>query len=172
MTDKSLIARAASGDDRIREIIYEKYYHHVYRYCVYRTGSLHDAEDLAQETFLRLYRYTDLQHKNTKAYVLKVACNVCNSYFAGRGADQPLDESIPAGMEVDEEQQAVRRAVAALPDDMRQVIILYYYNDLKLSHIAEILSVPLSTVKTRLRRGRQKLKQILIQEGSVKVASL
>ena len=43
MTDKSLIARAAGGDNRIREIIYEKYYHHVYRYCVYRTGSLHDA---------------------------------------------------------------------------------------------------------------------------------
>lgn len=165
MKDTSLVARAADGDDRIREIIYEKYYDHVYRYCVYRTGSLHDAQDLAQETFLRLYRYTDLQHKNTKAYVLKVASNVCNNYFGTRPADAPLDDSIPAGMEIDETQQAVRRAIAALPDEARQVVILYYYNNLKLTHIAEILAIPLSTVKTRLRRGRQKLKQILIQEG-------
>ena len=165
MKGTGMITRAAGGDDRIRKIIYEKYYDHVYRYCVYRTGSLYDAQDLAQETFLRLYRYTDLEQKNTKAYVLKVASNLCNDHLSGRTDNAPLDDSIPAGVEIDDTQQSVRRAVAALPDETRQVIILHYFNGLRLSRIAEIMSIPLSTVKTRLRRGRQKLKQILIQEG-------
>ena len=165
MTDKNAIARADGEDDRIRAMIYDKYYDHVYRYCVYRTGSLYDAQDLTQETFLRLYRYADLQQKNTKAYVLKVAANLCNDHLSGRTDNAPLDDSIPAGVEIDQTQQAVRRAVAALPDEIRQVIILHYFNGLRLARIAEILSIPLSTAKTRLRRGRQKLKQILIQEG-------
>lgn len=165
MTAKGLIAKGIAGDSDARAAVYQKYYGDVYRYCVYRTVSLYDAEDAAQETFLRLYRYSDIQIKNPKAYILKVASNVCSYYFRHHSSTCELDESIPAHMEVDEDQQAVRRAIAALPDDAREIIILYYYNDLKLSHIAEILSLPLSTVKSRLVRGRLKLKQILIQEG-------
>ena len=165
MTAKKLIEQGMGGDSDARAAIYQKYYGDVYRYCLYRVGSLYDAEDLAQDTFLRLYRYSDIRINNLKAYILKVASNACNDYFRSHSPDAELDESIPAHMEVDEDRQTVRRAIAALPDDAREVIILYYYNDLKLTRIAKMLSLPLSTVKSRLARGRMKLKQILIQEG-------
>lgn len=165
MTAKSLIAKSIAGDSDARAAIYQRYYGDVYRYCVYRTGSLYDGEDMAQETFLRLYRYSDVQISNPKAYVLRIASNVCTDYFRARGNTCELDESIPADAEVTEDSETVRRAIAALPDDAREIIILHYYNGLKLTHIAKMLSLPLSTVKSRLVRGRLKLKQILIQEG-------
>ncbi len=165
MTAKNIIQKGIAGDRDARAAIYEKYYGDVYRYCVYRTGSLYDGEDMAQETFLRLYKYSDIQLTNPKAYILKVASNVCSDHLRSRPSDSELDERIPADAEPDEDRLAVRRAIASLPDDAREVIILYYYNGLKLIHISKLLSLPLSTVKSRLVRGRLKLKQILIQEG-------
>ncbi|MBQ9079700.1 MAG: RNA polymerase sigma factor [Clostridia bacterium] len=166
MTDKRMVVRARDGDSKTREALYKKYYGDVYRYCVYRVGSLYDAEDLTQDAFLRFYRYSDADIKNVKAYILKIASNVCSDHLAGRRDSIELDESIPADAEpLNDSQQEVRRAIAALTDEQRQVVILYYYNGLRLARIAEILDVPLSTVKTRLSRARLKLKQLLIQAG-------
>ena len=167
MTSKNLIASARRGDDRAQAALYEKYYGDVYRYCAYRVGSLHYAEDLAQDTFLRFFRYNgDTQLKNTKAYILKIASNVCTAYLAGHSNTVELGDSIPATYDdMTDDQMAVRRAISALPDEYREVIILYYYNNLRTSKIAQMMNIPVSTVKTRLARAREKLKTLLIKEG-------
>lgn len=167
MTSKNLIASAQRGDDRAQAALYEKYYADVYRYCAYRVGSLHYAEDLTQDTFLRFFRYHgDTQLKNIKAYILKIASNVCTSHLSHHQSTVELGESTAAIYDdVTDDQMAVRRAISALPDEYREVIILYYYNNLRTSKIAQMQSVPVSTVKTRLSRAREKLKTLLIKEG-------
>ncbi len=78
MSSRKTVVRAREGDRDAMERLYREYYNDVYRYCVYRCGDLHVGEDLAQETFLRLLRYSDglEQLKKPKAYIIKVACNV------------------------------------------------------------------------------------------------
>ena len=169
MTQKTKVALAREGDVNAREAIYRKYYGDVYRYCVYRCGDIHLGEDLAQETFLRLYRYKDISESDVsvKAYIMKVACNVCNSHASSYVPTAPLDrtarsDDVPL---LTPEQESVRYAIASLSEDQRQVIVLYYFNSLRLAEIARILELPLPTVKSRMRRGREQLKKILIQEG-------
>lgn len=60
-----------------------------------------------------------------------------------------------------EERGEITKAVLKLPVKYREVLLLYYYEDLQVSEVAEFLQVPVSTVKTRLQRGREKLKQLL-----------
>ena len=167
MTSKNLIASAQRGNDRAQTALYEKYYGDVYRYCAYRVGSLHYAEDLAQDTFLRFFRYNgDTQLKNVKAYILKIASNVCTSHLSTHPNTVELGDSIPDTYDdMTDDQVAVRRAISALPDEYREVIILYYYNNMNTSKIAQMQNIPVSTVKTRLSRAREKLKTLLIKEG-------
>ena len=167
MTSKNLIASAQRGNDRAQTALYEKYYGDVYRYCAYRVGSLHYAEDLAQDTFLRFFRYNgDTQLKNVKAYILKIASNVRTSHLSTHANTVELGDSIPDTYDdMTDDQVAVRRAISALPDEYREVIILYYYNNLRTPNIAQMQNVPVSTVKTRLARAREKLKTLLIKEG-------
>ncbi|MDD7675932.1 MAG: sigma-70 family RNA polymerase sigma factor [Eubacteriales bacterium] len=169
MTEKNTVALAREGNIDARELLYRKYYGDVYRYCVYRCGDIHTGEDLTQEVFLRFFRYTaePRAFDNAKAYIIKIACHVCTDYMASHTPVSPLADDFTdrATERLTEGQMAVRRAIAALGDDQRQVIILYYYNNIRINRIAEILETPCSTVKSRLRRGRERLKQILIQEG-------
>lgn len=168
MTEKTMISRVRDGDTDVRDELAEKYYGDVYRYCVYRTGSVRDAEDLTQETFLRLYRYFEgySEMQKFKSYLLTIASNVCKDYLSGRHLTAVLDETLAeSDPQISDDKMAVRRAVASLPDDQREVIVLYYFNGMKVGDIAQTLGIPLSTVKTRMARGRNKLKQLLIQEG-------
>lgn len=170
MSLQTKVALARDGNNEAKEYIYRRFYGDVYRYCVYRCGNIHTGEDLAQEVFLRIFRYKDTAapDKNLKSYVLRTACNVCNSYSAAAAPPLPLDDTLLPGDSVpplSAEQEAVRCAVLKLDDISRQIVILYYFNGLRTPQISEILRLPLSTVKTRLRRARERLKQILIQEG-------
>lgn len=167
MAFNNLLVSAQRGDSGAQAALYEKYYGDVYRYCAYRVGSLHYAEDLAQDTFLRFFRYNgDTQLKNAKAYILKIASNVCTSHLSTHLSTVELGDSIPDTYDdMTDDQAAVRRAISALPDEYREVIILYYYNNLRTSKIAQMQNVPVATVKTRLARAREKLKTLLIKEG-------
>lgn len=169
MSSRKTVVRAREGDRDAMERLYREYYNDVYRYCVYRCGDLHVGEDLAQETFLRLLKYGDglEQLKKPKAYIIKVACNVCSS--AAASAPPPL-EPLPEGLAAQstygsDSRERVRHAVSQLGDDQRQVIIMFYFNDLRIADIARILDLPQSTVKSRLRRAREQLKLLLIKEG-------
>lgn len=168
MTDKVTVRRIRNGESDKKDELAEKYYPDVYRYCVYRTGSMLDAEDLTQETFLRLFRYFDSydEMQKIKSYILTIASHICTDYLTRHQSNAVLDENIAsAGLDISTDKMLVRRAVASLPDDMREAVVLYYYNGMKIREIADLLKIPLSTVKTRLSRGRSRLKQHLITAG-------
>lgn len=136
-------------------------------YAILRNS--HDAEDAAQETFLKLYRNgTWNEMENERAFLARAAWRVAVDRIP-RAQIEPPEEAEPASTEPDPEQQAiaadwnamVHRMVDALPEELRQPLALSAVDGLNSREVAAILGLPEGTVRTRLMRARQMLKQKL-----------
>lgn len=179
MQDSELIKRIRQGERALFGELADKYYDDIYRYCYYQTGDEHAAWDCAQETFYHLMRFLDsyTERGQFKAYLLRIALNVCRDYFRRNGRnDVPYTDlgdiaspeaSLRQPSSENETVNAVliQSALNALPESQREAAVLFYYYGYKQREIARITGVPLSTVKTRLRAGTEKLKERLQRDG-------
>jgi RNA polymerase sigma factor (sigma-70 family) len=175
VTDGQLIRRIQAGDAGSFQVLIEKYYDEVFGFCCYRTGDREAAYDCTQETFLKVTKYIwNYQEQNKfKGYLFSIARNVCNDYFRGKHPEYPSDD----GMENVADQKdftgnsetawVLQEALHKLPPFQREVIVLKYYHGFKIKEIADQLSIPMATAKSRLRQGMIKLKGILEQGGSL-----
>ncbi len=138
----------------------------VYRLAYARTGSRADAEDVMQEVFLRLVKagpdFDSEEH--AKAWLLRVASNCANDLFRlpWRRREEPLDENLSAPERPEE--GSVTQAVLSLPARYRILIHLYYYEGYSVAEIARILGRSEGTVKSRLFRARDLLRNQLREE--------
>ena len=137
----------------------------VWRLALTKTKSHDDAEDIFQEVFLRLARnnkpFETEEHR--KAWLIRVTVNCCNSHFVAPWrrnvcslGDVEL-EDVPDERE-DDGQIDVYAEVMRLPENMREVILLFYFEGLSVREIAEAVGTTEVNVKKRLQRARQKLK--------------
>jgi RNA polymerase sigma-70 factor (ECF subfamily) len=144
------------------DVVMTIYSNMVYRLALIQTKNKADAEDVFQEVFLRYVRSkTHFQsEEHRKAWLLKVTMNCSRKllYSAWFRHTVPLNEDIK--FETKDEGD-VLQAVLDLPLKYRNAIYLFYYSDLTLKEIGEILSLNTSTVKTHLFRAKQILKQKL-----------
>lgn len=151
-------------DDQEAQRLVDAYGDAVYRLAYARTGNRSDAEDITQETFLRLVRAapTFREEAHRKAWLLRVAANCANdlhrSPWRRRVVSIEEGTQLPAPTEVTEP-GSILEAVAALPEKYRTVIHLYYYEDLSAAEIAQALGVRAETVNTRLSRARTMLRK-------------
>lgn len=126
------------------------------------------AEDAVQETFLRAFRHQDdFQGKSSvKTWITRIAINVCKDMLTDpwarhrSGEDLP-DEATPEPSFSSEDRYVISGKIANLPPKYKEVILLHYYQELKLSEIAEILGESEATIKTRLKRARDMLRSEL-----------
>lgn len=148
-------------------------------YMERRLRNRNQAEDVVQEAFLRLYR--QLQGKTAPdhipAWLFKVAENLCRDYWRsaaynremaikGNGSEQQDDSNQPEEVfEQWESRTEMDRLLLELPESQRQMVILRFYKDLKLSEIAEQLDCPLGTVKSRLFHALRFLKNQIEEKG-------
>ena len=138
----------------------------VYRLAYARTGCQADAEDVMQEVFLRLVKagpdFDSEEH--AKAWLLRVASNCANDLFRlpWRRREEPLDENLSAPERPEE--GSVTQAVLSLPARYRIPIHLYYYEGYSVAEIARILGRSEGTVKSRLFRARDLLRNQLREE--------
>lgn len=146
-------------DEQEMERVARTYGPDLYRLAYARTGSHADAQDVMQETLLRLVRSnpTFESENHCKAWLLRVAANCVGDVFRSpwRHA-QPLSESLPAPERPEE--GGVLEAVLALPPRYRLPVHLFYYEGLSVAEIADILGKSESVVKTRLFRARGMLR--------------
>ena len=135
----------------------------VYRLALARTASVHDAEDIFQEVFLRYFRHEDSfqSDEHRKAWLIHCTINRCKSLMVSpwRKRTVPLETAEEVGVEDD--YREVYSAVLSLPAKYRTVIHLHYFEGLSVTEMAQMLHVPEGTVKSQLSRGRALLRDLL-----------
>ncbi len=145
-----------------------------YNLARWLTRNDHDAQDVAQEAVLRAYRFFDGLRGEAKPWLLTIVRNSCFTWLQANrpagtvGFDEGIAEILPAdddGPEVQAARNCDRRmlnaAIAALPVQFREVLILRELEDLSYKDIARIADVPIGTVMSRLARARRLLAQSL-----------
>ncbi len=137
-------------------------------YMYLRDWSL--AEDAVQETFLKVYRALPRFREgcSLKTWMLKIAVNTCRDMLRSAWARHHDRNVIPEALEIpagekklDDEAEALGQAVLALPVRYKDVILLYYYQDMNQEEIAGVLKTSASTVSRRLRQAEEKLRNVL-----------
>lgn len=142
------------------------------RLAYYYVKNRQAAEDIVQEVFIKLYHHPDKYEERgeLQAFLYKMTANKSKDYLRSWSYRkvQLQNKIFPSDskMEVDElvrkeEETIIGDAILELPLKQREVLIYFYFNEMKIKAIANILSIPESTVKTRLRRGKELLKNKL-----------
>lgn len=139
----------------------------VYRIAIVQMKSKSDADDIFQETFLRLVKYKDTieGEEHLKAWLIRVTINCCNKHFNStwkkKTTSLEYENGVEETYEMEEQDETVLRAVKELPESYRSVIHLFYYEEYSVKEIARILEQSESTIKTRLSRARDILRKQL-----------
>ena len=171
------------GERAAFEALFEKYNRPVFHFCFRFLGNSHDAEDIAQDTFIQLYKAASQYEPRSKfsTWLYTIAKNLClNRLRLGirETCDNPnatedeesyrlkdkIDSSDPGPhqqMEQKELSSAVQKAVLALPESLRLPLILRRYQELSYNEIAEVMEISVTAVKLRLHRAKPLLAQKL-----------
>ncbi len=173
-TDRELVTRTRGGDTEAYGEIVERYQGSVFNVCLRMLGDRYEAEDLAQDSFIRAYQRLESYdvERPFGPWIRTVATNLClNHLNRRRGIQLPLDDerdqpvSGQPGperrLEMQELAQRMRRAIGEMPPHYRAVIELRHYQELSYAEISKALDLPLSDVKSHLYRARRKLATLL-----------
>lgn len=181
MDDEALAVRAAQGDERAFAELVERHLSGVYSFCVRYVGDPHEAEDLAQETFFKAWR--GLAKYNSKAarfktWLMRIARNSAVDFLRKKkavpfssfdtGDGNALVESLADDAALAEEtlaqahdERELAAALRELAPAYREVLILYYGDDLTFEEVAAALNTSVNTVKSRHRRAILLLRKAL-----------
>ena len=142
------------------ETVVQKYAKMVYKLAYARTGSKSDADDIFQEAFLRYIRYGKgfENDEHEKAWLIRVTINCCNDLYRNRSIRKE-EVLFAESMIMNDSDQEVKDLLLALPEKYRTVLHLHYFEDMRISDIAELLELSDSAVKMQLSRARTMLKE-------------
>ncbi len=186
--DQTLVAKVLSGDQQAFADLVESYQQHVYNLTYRMLNNVGEAEDAAQETFLRAYQHLDRYdpERSFKTWILSIASNHCIDRIRKRRMTLlSIDEPLPPHPELvskttgpeesllmDERNALIQDLLEELPNDYRAAVILRYWYDMSYTEIAETLETTESAIKSRLFRARQTLAEKLDGEntGHFKIA--
>ncbi len=172
--EQELVARVARGDEQAFLSLYDRHASHIYGLALYIVHDPMLAEEITQDTFLKLWSRARLYLADRGpliAWLLTIARRQALDRLRFEARRPPLSEAedpelvwdrLPEpGVDAEEARwRSMHLAVQSLPSDQRQVIELAYYQNLSQSEIAEMLGWPLGTVKTRLRAGMEHLRRV------------
>ncbi|MEK4145673.1 RNA polymerase sigma factor SigW [Robertmurraya sp. FSL W8-0741] len=179
---KKRIKQVLKGDQNAYAEIVEIYKDKVFQLCFRMLGNRHEAEDMAQEAFIRAYVNIASFNIDLKfsTWLYRIATNLCIDRIRKKKPDFYLDaevsgtdgltmySQVPSDSALPEEEvesielhETIQREIAKLPEKYRSVIVLKYIEELSLNEISKILDMPLGTVKTRIHRGREALRHQL-----------
>ena len=167
---KALIEAFQAGDEFAFVSLYNHYKSPVYGFCVKMLGDRSAAQDVMQETFLRVYENRDrlVKTNSFKSWVFTIARNQCLNYLRRHKRQVSIDDTVvkatlrvgqgqEAHLEKSEQIALVNEYLRMLSDDYREVLILREYQNLSYEEIAAVTRSTLSAVKSRLFKARRKL---------------
>ena len=176
------VKQVLKGDQNAYADIVTLYQNNLYQVCYRMLGNKEEAEDAAQEAFIKAYinLHTYDQKRKFSTWLYRIGTNLCIDRIRKKKPDYYLDAEVPGTEGLDmysqlavdellpeeelermELQERIQYEISRLPDKYRAVIILKYIEELPLQEISDILDIPLGTVKTRVHRGREALRKQL-----------
>lgn len=166
-TADNLILSVARGDMKALETLYNAMYREIYGYLLSMLGNEQTAEDLAQDTFLRVYKYAPkfVPAGCGKSWVYKIAGRLALTHFRNNGGGYAeLSEHMASEVNAEERalnSQILAEAMQKISEEERQIISLHAISGFTLGEIARILDKPLGTVKWKHAEAIKKLRNIL-----------
>lgn len=184
-SDNQLVSRVKRGDKRAFDLLVLRYQQRLFSLISRYVRDRDEIQDIAQEAFIRAYRALPEFREESQFYtwLYRIAVNTAKNYLAARGRRPPnvdvdVDEtenydgtSILQDHDSPEEhyfgnelQSVVMQAIQELPDDLRQALMLREFDGLSYEEIADVMSCPVGTVRSRIFRAREAVdKQVQIQ---------
>jgi RNA polymerase sigma-70 factor, ECF subfamily len=177
-SDETLVLRLRGGEPAAGETLVKRYHQPLMRYLQRLTNDDHAAEELHQQTWVSVLDHLekfDAQASGSggfKAWLFRIATNKANDLWRSRGRERTAKEGLKLiteqaaphasfRMEGTEQEQKLKRAIDALPENQKQVLLLRYYGNLKFVEIAQMLGCPLNTALGRMHKAMLKLKQMM-----------
>lgn len=182
--DTLLIRRAQKGDPQAFEALMAPHERKLYALCLRMLGNREDALDCTQDAMLRIWRalHTYRKQASFATWAYRIATNACLDLLRKKKVRPamsldmltetgflPADsaEGPEAMAEASARKQALEKGIALLPEDLRAALVLRDMQGFSYEEIAEILSVPMGTVKSRINRARDKLRHTLYPDGEL-----
>jgi RNA polymerase sigma-70 factor (ECF subfamily) len=173
--DDDVVRRVLSGDREAYRALVAKYGTRVFSFCRSRMGSEEEARDAAQDVFIRAYSSLSgfNQSESFASWLFAIAANHVRTKFRLIGSDRKKREAASIELAVSApkdpaedaersmEAERLRRAVSALPVDLKGSVELYYFGELSVAETARVLGVGEEAVKSRLFRARKVLRNSL-----------
>ena len=184
LNDNELMRLTVGGKQEAFAELVHRYMNPLYNLACKLTGSSSEAEDIVQHTFIRAYNHLPKSNLELpfKPWIFQICVNLCKNFakkkkllvFSELEEISPeeevtrFEENIKDQSDTPKEllqkkelQQTVRSAIAKLPEKYQIVIELYFIEDMSYEEIAESLRIPINTIRTHLKRAKEKLTHIL-----------
>jgi RNA polymerase sigma-70 factor (ECF subfamily) len=179
LTDAEVVERVRRGQTRLFAELVARYQGPVFGMAARFVRSRGEAEDVAQEAFLRAYRGLAgfKGEARFSTWLYRITWNLCADWLRRHrrsGAEHSIEDAadladgrmdLERGLLAEEERRKVNETLDSLDEKYRSVIVLLYYQKLSYEEIASVLEVPLKTVETRLYRARRILRERLERQG-------
>lgn len=154
--------------DECFDVAIKKYGDMVYRIAVNQMKNASDADDVFQEVFIKWIQHHDEfeNDEHEKAWLIRVTVNQCktvlkSSWYSKTSEFGEEIENVMSYTDEIEEENGLSEILKKIPEKYRMVIHLFYYEELSVSEISQVLKEKESTIRTQLTRGRRKLKELL-----------
>jgi RNA polymerase sigma-70 factor (ECF subfamily) len=177
-SEETLVAACLRKESQAFTDFIQRFHDDVFRLCFRMLGNRSDAEDIYQESFLRIFRYLHRwdSSRPLKPWILQVTANRCRTWLSSRRKSTVQLESDSeladrkTGEESNEMAREISRAVKLLREDYRQVFILYHEEALDYLSISEAIGKPVGTIKTWLHRARLEVLETLRSRGMLEIS--
>ncbi len=175
---RQLINECLGGDQSAMMQLVDRFRGQVVGLCFRMLGQLQDAEDAAQETFVRLLKslHNWDASRDFEPWLLAIAGNRCRTFLAARRrrlpSQQLLDDSVATADTRDELSEVIHLALLTLKPEHRQAFLMFHQQELSYEQIAEGLACPVGTVKTWIHRARRDVLSYLCEREIVTSAAL
>lgn len=172
ISDNQLMEDVKTGKVEKLAVLFEKYHVQLFNFFLRLTGNRGISEDLVQDVFMRILKYRTTYRGQSKftVWMYKIARNAHIDHLRKKKGELPLDDqwedvtepdpSPAVQLEISEDIDLVRQALAQLPLKKREVLVLSRFQDLKYKEIAELLGVQIGTVKAHVHRAIKDLGKI------------
>lgn len=180
VTDQQLVARVQAGDNRAFDLLVRKYQHRILGLVSRYVHDADEVQDVAQEAFIKAYRALPGFRGESAFYtwIYRIAINTAKNHLVARsrrppGSDMELEdaeyldggaalrelETPESALFGEELKSVVEQAIAALPEDLRTAVTLREFDGLSYEDIADVMSCPVGTVRSRIFRAREAIDQ-------------